>query len=192
MKKKNIVLLVYIFIIILIIGGLCALWYRGDSELSSVYIDINTMKQSPVAPRLLYRGIKFPWADGSIVLFKRYYSIVHKDNYTGLTTTVLYNKDGYSPFSVFYESGQIAAQGYCMVESEEPNGQILHDTDDVKEAIYYVPDGTDVSKVKDGTGIISLHFPDGLKHWELELDNYERKRVKMWLKDGTLKLDKTY
>ncbi len=66
---------------------------------------------------------------------------------------------------MFYESGQIAAHGFCMVESCEPDGQIMYDNCDVKDAQYYEPDGTEVSIVKDGTGIILLHFSDGSKYW---------------------------
>lgn len=192
MSKTVGVFVIAAIVVILILGSLFGLWYKGGSELSSVYIDINTMKQSPAAPRLLYRGIKVPGTDGSVVLFKRYHRIVVKEPYTGLMTSVLYNSDGYNQFFMFYENGQIAAKGLCLVETQELDGQIFHNTDDVKEAEYYSPERRLVSAVKDGTGVITIHFSDGSKCWELELENYRRKSNKFWLKDGTLKLDKTY
>lgn len=189
--SKNTKALWVIVVVLLIIGGLFALWYKGGIEASTYYTDIKT-GSSAFGPQLFYRGINIPIAGERIVLFKSYYSIVWKDSPADITTSVLYNKDGYNPFFMFYESGGIAAHGFCMVETLDGNGQILHNPDDVKEAEYYDPDGTKISSVKDGTGMITIYFSDGAKHYELELENYHRKSLKLWLKDGTLKLDKIY
>lgn len=54
----------------LLFGVLFFIWYKGGSEISSAYMDINTGKPSPSGPRLFYRGIKIP--GDSLVLFKKY------------------------------------------------------------------------------------------------------------------------
>ncbi len=173
MKKTIVTLCTVLVVVILVFGGLFALWYKGGSELSSHVVDINTGKPSPlISPRLFYRGIKIS-DEYDVALFKRYYMIAEIDHYSGMSTGVSYKKDGYNQFFMFYESGQIAAHGFCMVETQEWDGQILHDIGNVKEAQYYATDGTLVSTVKDGTGVITLHFSDGSKQWQLELENYQ-------------------
>jgi len=177
---------------LLVIGGLFALWYKGGSEISTHVVDIKTGKPSPYGPRLLYRGIEIPVQGEKIILFKRYYAIVWQDFETGLITHVSYEQDGYNQFFIFYENGKIAAHGDCFVKSVEPDDQIMYDTGDVEQAQYYDPNGNEISSVKDGTGTILLYFSDGSKYFELELDNYLPKRKKIWSKDGSLKVDKIY
>lgn len=191
MKKRITTLCVILAVPILAFGGLYTLWYRGGNEASTYFSDINTGKPSSAGPRLFYRGIDIPFTMGKIVLFKRYYSIVWKEPYTDLTSSVLYSGDGYNFFFIFYESGKLAGTGSCLVETQE-NGQILHDIYDVELGTYYLPDGTTVSNVEKGTGVIKLFYSDGSKYAELELDNYQRKYLKIWSRDGKLKQDKVY
>ena len=192
MAKNRITLCVVVAVMLLLLSVPFVLWQKGSSELSSAYIDVNTMKPSPAAPRLFYRGIDVTIEGHTFVLFKRYYAIAFKDWHTGLTEYVSYEREGYNQFFISYESGQIAGHGLCMVGKPNLDGQILHDMTDVKEASYFAPDGQEVSTVKDGTGIITLHFADGSKFWEVELENYQRKKIKRWLEDGTVQLDEVY
>ncbi len=49
MKKTIITLYAVLVVIILVMGGIFALWYKGGSEISSHLIDINTGKPLPLA-----------------------------------------------------------------------------------------------------------------------------------------------
>ena len=80
MKKTIVTLCTALVVVILVFGGLFALWYKGGSELSSHFVDINTGKPSPlISPRLFYRGIKISDEYG-VALFKRYYMIAETDH----------------------------------------------------------------------------------------------------------------
>ena len=107
MKKTIVTLCTALVVVILVFGGLFALWYKGGSELSSHVVDINTGKPSPlISPCLFYRGIKIS-DECDLALFKRYYMIAETDHHNGIYTAVSYKKDGYSQFFMFYESGRI-------------------------------------------------------------------------------------
>ncbi|NLW83577.1 MAG: hypothetical protein GXY41_04095 [Phycisphaerae bacterium] len=192
MSKELKIFVILITVAILIFGSLFALWYKGGSELSSFFIDINTMEPSPAGPILLYRGLKVPFTEGVFVLFRRYYAIVYYDHYGGLVHTIAYKQDGYNQYYSFYmHNGQIASHGYCMVETQY-NGQLLHLVEDVKDAMYYDPEGNVVSTVKDGTGVQVFFYPDGTKQWELELESYRKRTLRKWRKDGELVIDDVY
>jgi hypothetical protein len=78
-----------------------------------------------------------------------------------------------------------------MVETQY-NGQLLHLVEDVKDAMYYDPEGNVVSTVKDGTGVQVFFYPDGTKQWELELESYRKRTLRKWRKDGELVIDDVY
>ncbi len=171
---------------LLLFGVLFLIWYKGGSEISSAYVDIDTGKPSPSGPRLLYRGIKIP--GDSLVLFKKYYGIVYKDRNTGTLFSIVFEKEGYNPFFLFYEGGGIAGRGLCKVNN---NGyEIMEDIHDIQEAEFYDPEGKLVSEIHDGTGIQKLYYSNGTLYWELELENFKRVRFKWWNQDGSLKTNK--
>lgn len=185
MTKKRFAILV-VFVAISLV--LFALWYRGGSEPSKAYVDITTGKPSRFGARLFYRGLKIPGTP--LIVFKRYYAIAEKDPHTGLTTGVDYRGEGYNHFFVFYDDGNIAAHGLCMVEKN--NDQILHDVHNLKEAQFFHPEGELVSSVEGGTGVQTLFFGDGTKYWELQLEDFGRRKLTIWNRDGSVKLEKTY
>ena len=186
-KKFN-KLLIISTIVLIAFGALFALWYKGGYESSKAFYDINTGKQAENVATLFYRGIKIPGTP--FALFKRYYRFILIDRALGRINTVQYEKPGYNPFFIFYESGTIAGYGYCLVEKYED--QILPNLEDVKEGEFYDPQGKLVSSVKNGTGIIAVFCIDGQKIWESYLEDFKRIRLRHWDKDGILKLDKEY
>ena len=173
---------------LIVFGALFALWYKGGNESSKEYMDINTGKQAKGVATLFYRGIKIPKTP--FVLFKRYYSFGLKDRALGRFTGLQYKKPGYNPFFTFYEDGTMAGNGYCMVE--KCGGQISPNWDDVREGVFYDPQGKLASSVKNGTGIIAVFCFEGQIIWELHLKDFKRIRLKHWDKDGTLELDEEY
>ena len=182
MKRILIVLLP-----VALIGGLCAWWWAGGSEPSRACVDLSG-KPIPSAPRLLYHGIKLPKVNS--VFLKRYYAIGEKDPNTGLSIGVEYDAPGYNPFSIFYLDGTIAGVGSCLVER---NGdQILHNIHDVKDGRFFSPKGELVSTVENGTGVQTLFFADGQKYWELHLKDFHRKKLTMWDRDGSVRLNEEY
>ncbi len=186
-KPINILSIIDVFIII-VFGGLFAVWYKGGQESSNVIININTGKPAENVLILYYRGIKIPFTP--FVLFKQYYGMSFNDLVRGRFTVIEYQKLGYNPFHTVYENGTIAGKGYCMVEKIED--QIFPNLDDVREGEFYNPQGELISSVKDGTGVIPVFCSEGQKIWETELKNYKRVRLRRWDKNGTLKFDKKY
>ena len=188
MKKKDISGKVVI-IVVSVFGILCiflmGLWWKGGIEPSNAYMDINTKKPTPFGAQLLYRGIKIPSTDE--VLFKKYYAIAEKDEYRGLNTVVMYKRDGYNQFFIYFDKGGLAGHGQCMVETSFDK-QILHDASDIKEATFYNVSGKVVSTVKEGSGTQILFSSEGQKYWELKLENYNRSKLTIWNKDGSVPL----
>ena len=186
MNKRYILVLILVVVVFAVLFGL---WYRGGSERSSAYIDIDTGKQSPFGALLFYRGIKVPGVP--LMLFKRYYAIVEKDPSSGVTTSVAYEKEGYNQFFMFYKSGTLAAHGLCIVE-KNIDDEILHDATNLKEGKFFNPSGDLVSTVQNGTGVQTLFSSSGQRYWELHLENSNRRKLTIWNKDGTVKLEKDY
>lgn len=188
MRKTSIIILAIITLIFATTIGLWYIWYKGGIEPSSAYVDVATGKQSDYGAQLLFHGIKLPWI--SQVLFKRYYAIFEKDHYTGLTTVINYEGEGYNCFYAFYRNGTMASHGLCMVSKNDD--QILHDVHDIKEAEFYDPKGATVSTIKNGSGVQTLFFSNGQKYWELRLENKARKKLTIWNQNGTVRLEKEY
>ena len=99
---------------------------------------------------------------------------------------------GYNQYRGFYPNGVCREEGECFVEM---NGSLIEpvpDLHNVRSAKYYKPDGTLGSEVTDGTGTQTYWYPDGIKRWELVLDDYKRSELKTWYANGQLQKTKQF
>ena len=184
MTKKRLLVIVAVVIVGALLFGW---WWRGGVEPSMVYTPLPG-KPHPFAASLFYRGLNIPGTD--VVFLKRYYAIAGNVPDTELTTDVEFHGVGYNRFLIFYKDGTLAGQGLCQVDWK--GDQIYHNIHDVKEGRFYDPQGNLVSSVESGTGVQTLFYADGTKYWELHLEDFRRKRVTLWNRDGSVDLGLEY
>jgi len=93
------------------------------------------------------------------------------------------------PFIAKYPDGRIRAKGLCKVIVDEYTGQPRGmDVTQVTDAEYYSPDGKTKTVVQGGTGVETLWSRDGVKVWEVRLENGRRMELKTWYCNGKLQM----
>ena len=105
--------------------------------------------------------------------------------------TVEFNELGYNPFESRYPDGKLQAEGLCLVESSVRSIPVPF-IDDVTDGRFYKPDGSFGSEVRNGAGVLTLWYPNGRKRWEVEFDDFKRKRLRGWYENGQLQVEEHY
>lgn len=82
---------------------------------------------------------------------------------------------------VIISTGQVDGQGIVM----RPSVSLL----DVAEGTFYHPQDNGQSIVRDGTGVETFWTHDGTKVWELELEGFQRRKLRVWHRNGQLRAE---
>ena len=87
------------------------------------------------------------------------------------------------PFIARYPNGNIRAKGLCKVALIDGQPYAM-DMTRISDAEYYSPDGKTKTVVQDGTGVETFWSADGVKVWEVHLENGKRTELKTWYRNG--------
>jgi hypothetical protein len=136
-----------------------------------------------------YRGMGFAYGPG--FLGKRFYKIdyppAEPEVYSQLYLSG--NQSGYYKAKGWYASGALREEAEYFVEIDD-NGIPWPDIHIVRSGRFLSPDGKEETTVRDGTGTQTYWDENGVKIWELVLEDYSRKRVRLWNQQGELRVDK--
>jgi len=105
---------------------------------------------------------------------------------------VRYREPGYNHFRGYYNDGALREEGTCLVEILGLHDRPAPDVHNVKDGKYYKPDRSLGSEVNNGTGVQTYWTPQGVKTWQLRLDNYKRKKLSQWYPNGQLHMTHHY
>lgn len=174
-RLVRLMLLISTFVVLILL----VVWWLPKWD----YIYLN----QPWAGVRWYRG--FGLCDQPNILGKLYYRIDHvltfpEDGICHIEFS--YNREKH-PFIAWYPDGKLRAKGICKVIIDSNTNQPeFMDTTAIPDAEYYSPDGKIKTTVRNGTGVETYWSWDGVKVWELHLENGKRTQLRTWRRNGTL------
>ena len=179
MKPK----LILIILIVVVISGLASYWYYPKS----CQISISN------SPNLIgtYRGFGLENKPGFLGKNFFRFSIIDTIFEDGFSWVECHGKEEYCKFLGVYANGQKRMEGECWIEVFNSEGELSPNTDKIKWGKYFKPDGTLASEVVEGDGKKTLWSIDGVKLWEVDIENSKMVKYSMWDRQGKLVSSKT-
>ncbi len=140
-----------------------------------------TLSQSYIAR---YRGFGLDKQDGWLT-GRLYYELEYAPTGPNDGLTTIGARPGYNYFRGYYNNGVLREEGEALIEYID-DCPVMPDSDKIRWAKYYRPDGTLGSEVVDGTGVQTLWTIQGIKVWELKMQKQTRTHLSTWYPNGKL------
>jgi hypothetical protein len=121
--------------------------------------------------------------DGPGIFGKKYFAF-SIDDLPFRTWKISYSGGEYGKALCLYPNGEKALEGECRIEVSR--NQVYPITDDLRNAISYLPSGEISGRVIDGSGTAIWYYPDGTKNWECEYESGVRTRILQYAPDGAI------
>lgn len=137
-----------------------------------------------------------PGRDGSVAWYRgsmwnrHYYKVTGTDSCGCEFAAAISHLPGYCSMKGTYPTGAKREITKVMVKGHQDGCDI--DRKDVVEGVYYAPDGTEVGRVKDGTGTIKYCRPDGTNEAEYTLLFGKVVREKHWRRNDVLQSERSF
>jgi hypothetical protein len=128
-----------------------------------------------------YRGFL---AAGSGILGPRYFRITGLGGYD-----IQYSGPGYNSFEFRDPDVEFFAIGTCRVELRGPDSIPVPDINNIENAVFYKPDGSVGSEIRNGTGFFTMWHSNSKKVIETEFRDSQQVRSRIWYGNGQLASD---